>query len=395
MGPPRRYGRQFKKLILAAFSKLKGSRFSHLVLGLLLFSFPSWGQGVGLLGSTGTVLKRSQNLGNAQDIYTYALFGDLSFQTDAPAYGNPEVGLTLHYQNYSSVGIGQSASLFAFVQKRFSLAKLPGGLKLHWGIGPIGVERVFDIDENYSSQTVSSHLNLGADARLALYYSIWSKWEMEMGVSFFHASNMSMRKPNYGLNVPAFYCGLKYAISERPRIQVSAPEVRSEAAWLIYYNAASRQITYGSSLFFVHNFNVEYRRKLNSLFNLTLGASIFQEGVSNELNYYDGHYQLEEYQPFGLQHAAAGPYLGAEFFVGSLSAFAQVGYYLFHSHRAAMRRTDISPALENYINYYNRYFVFNRLGIRYQLGPNWILSLAGKTQVAKVQYLELGFGYSW
>lgn len=373
--------------------KIKSSRLV-IVPALLLFSFFASGQTVALSYGQGFVAKRSRNIGENRDIQTHFIGGDIKWPTNMPSYSSPDLGLTLHYLNYSYSGIGNSLSAFAFAEKRFRLAESPFGFKAHLGMGIIWVQEVFDIETNLSSQTVSSQLNQGYDIRLGLDYQLNNKSAVEAGVNFFHASNMGLLKPNFGLNVPGAYFRYSYQFKEvlRPITWTPASE-RSGSEWLFYYNFGLRQIIYNDPVYFVHNLNVDYSFKVNAVLNITAGASVFQEGIANELEQYDSYYNFGRYAPFSLNQVSAGPHLGAELFVGNFSAFGQLGYYLLHPHRQAMARTNVSEPLVDYVDYYNPSYFFNRIGLRYRLGEHWLVSFSGKFQLAKIQYPELGLGY--
>lgn len=361
---------------------------------MLLFSFFASGQTVSLSYGQGLVAKRSRNTGENRDIQTHFIGGDIKWPTNMPSYSSPDLGLTLHYLNYSYSGIGNSLSAFAFAEKRFRLAESPFGFKAHLGMGIIWVQEVFDIETNLSSQTVSSQLNQGYDIRLGMDYQLNPKSSLELGLNFFHASNMGLLKPNFGLNVPGAYLRYSHHLREvkNPITWTPASE-RATTEWLLYYNMGFRQIIYDDPVYFVHNLNVEFSFQANSVLNVTAGISVFQEGIANELEQYDAHYDFGLYSPFSLEQVSMGPYLGGELFVGDFSAFGQLGYYFFHPHRKALARDDVSEQLVDYTDYYNPSYFFNRIGLRYRLGEHWLLSFSGKFQLTKIQYPELGFGY--
>lgn len=373
--------------------KIKSSRLA-IVPALLLFSFFASGQTLALSYGQGFVAKRSRNIGENRDIQTHFIGGDIKWPTNMPSYSSPDLGLTLHYLNYSYPGIGNSLSAFAFAEKRFRFAESPFGLKAHLGMGIIWVQEVFDIETNLSSQTVSSQLNQGYDIRLGVDYQLNLKSSLELGYNFFHASNMGLLKPNFGLNVPGAYLRYTHRLREvKNPITWTLASERAPFEWLLYYNMGFRQIIYDDPVYFVHNLNVEFSFKANAVLNVTAGASVFQEGIANELEQYDAHYDFGLYSPFSLEQVSMGPYLGGELFVGDFSAFGQLGYYLFHPHRKALARDDVSKQLVDYTDYYNPSYFFNRIGLRYRAGKHWLFSFSGKFQLTKIQYPELGFGY--
>ena len=48
-------------------------------------------------------------------------------------------------------------------------------------------------------------------------------------------------------------------------------------------------------------------------------------------------------------------------------------------------------------SYYNpnEHYIYNRIGYRYRLRSGLVISLIGKTQLFKIQFTELGIGYSF
>lgn len=122
----------------------------------------------------------------------------------------PLFGASLLYYNLGEKNVlGQAVGIFPHITVYF---KKYDKLDFHFqlGSGIAYLSEHFDPVTNTQNNAVSSHFNNITAFKVGLNYKVHHNWSLLAGASFTHFSNGSAHLPNFGINIPATYLGLKY-----------------------------------------------------------------------------------------------------------------------------------------------------------------------------------------
>jgi hypothetical protein len=351
----------------------------------------------------GTVLRHTSDIEALGDVSVNSLYLDLGLPTQgrfawSEYYGNPYLGFSLIANKYSSSAIGSSISAIAYLENQKALFNSNVYAYYHIGFGLGYVENVFDIETNFNNQVVGTHLNAVTEMRIGLGYKLTNAWLIRAGGYFFHASNMGFKKPNYGINLPSLGASVQYVFpNSAKRKAVDKKQATSKNRELILeLNVGTRQIAYDDPYLLVGNLIVDQQWRLSDFFKLGIGLAIIDDGLQFEHKKYMQRLEPDGYQEIAYEQSlSGGTHVAMELLFGKLSIVGSLGYYVWHPYRAFREDPTTTAAYETYMDYTNATYTYSRLGFRYRLTPNWLLSITGKTQLAKVQFMQLGVGRSF
>ncbi|MGB0176509.1 MAG: acyloxyacyl hydrolase [Owenweeksia sp.] len=354
--------------------------------------------------ATGEVKRRSNTQTDFPDLgrITYnSLYADLGMEAAsgfswADAFDNPKTGLTLLGSSYSSPSIDYVIGLLAFISNEYSLFGTSLSWYYHAGWGITYTGNTFDIETNYSNETVSTNLNASTDVRTGLSLRISENWRIRAGGALFHSSNVGVKKPNYGINQYNLMLGVNYQFrKDGPPLDVNERPM-PEQEFLLMGHIAPRQVAYNDPYLLVGDLNFEYNRLLNRAIRAGVGMTLMEDGIAYEHKKYFKPVEGESYKPLGFAESLSfGTHLNLELVFNGLSLVGQVGYYWRHPYRSIKESPDLPEAYANYMEYTNEKYIYNRIGYRYRFKSGLIISLIGKTQLLKIQFTELGVGYSF
>lgn len=318
-----------------------------------------------------------------------------SYFSWAKAYNNPIIGVSVLGSYYSDPSINYGVSVLGFLSNRYVLYNSPLFFHYHTGLGLSYIGNVFDIKDNYTNESVSTHLNAIMDLRAGIGLKILTNWNFFTSVNLLHSSNMGFRKPNYGINLIDWSAGLSYEWNIQKEVVRADRHDLPNQELLITGHVGTRQIAYQDPYLLTGNINLEYNRLLTPILRGGIGGAGMEDGILYEHKKYLYNTQGESYRSLNRWQALSlGTHLNLELIFNRLSLVGQCGYYWYHPHRNLQKALSLPANYLTYIKYTNKYYVYNRLGFRYRFQSNFVVSITGKTQLFKIQFMEFGLGYS-
>lgn len=292
----------------------------------------------------------------------------------------PSWGLNLIYSDLGNPEmLGKAMALFPYLD--FPLIKgEKSGLYFRTGTGIGWIEKPFDRLENHKNIAIGSQGNVTFNFMLHGKWRLPGRWELSGGLAFDHFSNMAVRVPNLGINLPNAHIGIAKGIgkkrgSENARSSsaqdeedpatdpwrfsliggggmkgISPPDGKLFPA-LSLMGLASKRVSDKSALGIGPDLE----------WNSTLRRVISEDGSDGEE--LPSHYELR----VGIKAAYT-------LVIERLRLIGQWGYYLKNEHE------EEGP-------------FYHRFGVRYDLDQGWVLNGTLRTHFAKADHFELGFGY--
>jgi hypothetical protein len=287
--------------------------------------------------------------------------------------GYPELGIAFLYGNSGSREyIGHITALVPYIQfSLFNSTFFYGGFRV--GMGGAWVEKIFNPETDYENLIIGSHLNFCANLMALAGMHVIPRTSLDIGISFTHISNGSVKLPNYGLNPVSLSAGIKYDLHPPlTMIRETVTPIKKKWDYYLYAFAAFKEAyPLESAVYLVNVFNLEVMRDFSHTgrygggINLTYDRALSTEVVNAPTYEYDGS-QLK------LEVAL---YLAYEYVAGNLSFPIQLGYYL-----------------------YNNYIInsfYEEVGIKYRISAHWILGAALKAHFGDGDFIQWGLGYKF
>jgi hypothetical protein len=303
---------------------------------------------------------------------------DISYNTNGQKLwqqinGYPEIGLGLLYGNSGSREyIGKMGAILAFMKPAFYKSHAVN-LTGEFGIGPGWIQKPFNAQTNYKNLVIGSSLNVCIKLQAGAEIKILPKTQLEIGFSFTHFSNGSMKLPNLGLNIPAISAGLKYSFI-KPEILPKRflPPLEKKWNYYLFILAAYKQAKpLESPLCWINLMSFEMLKEFSHTgrfgggFNLTYDRALREEiPFSTTFAYDQSKLKLE-----------ASLYGSYEYVMGNFSIPFQLGVYLYNNY-------PVTALYEN-------------IGIRYRFSPHWIAGAALKAHFANGDFIQWGLGYKF
>ena len=287
-------------------------------------------------------------------------------------YRYPAVGVSymfMYLGHDDALGYAHIVSPFIAVPvvrqtKRFSSDFYAGT-----GIG--FMPKVYHPIHNSLNTAISTHLNIFIDLGLRISYQLTSNLRLNGGAHIAHFSNGSIKKPNYGLNYTLLSVGLQYGSHGTERSSNGQYNFDTETNRLLVLIAGAQKEATGFNgpKFGVTTSSIEYSHPI--------GSPLFRIGTSLDFMY-DGSNKLileENNITFGSnwELAKLGVAVNAEIILDRLSLILHFGGY-YH---------NLSRNIKDQ-------WVYQRVGLRYQLTPRLWAHLALKTHWNLADYIELG-----
>jgi hypothetical protein len=290
--------------------------------------------------------------------------------------GYPQFGAAFLYGNSGSKQyIGSVTGLVPYISLvLFSRAAIYARLRL--GVGAAWVQKVFNPETNYGNFVISTHLNVCANALATVGMRVLPRTSLELGVSFFHISNGSVRLPNLGLNPTALSAGIvvdlhgpQPSLSKDQPLQPDLPLNKKWGYYIYSFVAAKEAFPLESPVALVNVLNLEAMKDFSHTgrwgggINLTYDRALSNE-VANSVTFAFDHSksQLE-----------VGVYAAYEYVVGPISFPFQLGYYLYNNYP---------------VNAF-----YEMIGVKYRITARWILGMALKAHLGNGDFIQWGLGY--
>ncbi|NNJ55704.1 MAG: hypothetical protein HKP14_06215 [Bacteroidia bacterium] len=286
-------------------------------------------------------------------------------------YSKPTVGFGLLYYNLGQKQTGHG--LGGLVTLKFNLFQIGRtDVKFRMGAGLALLSERFDVYQNRRNQAIGSNLNGSMQFAMLFHHSFnESNHYLNYGIGISHYSNAAFRVPNLGYNIPAAF--LRYGIGLKGRPVENEGELREASKWnieaaMIY---AKKQRNFANPVDF-YNLGIQLRglNNVNPIKAWRVGIDAMLDKTYKYAN--DPTYPLDSIGFIDkLELGVAG---GFQWKVDKVDIFGELGAYVY------------KPAkLKNAL--------YQRMGVRYNLGDRIKLSGALKFHRGVADYFEMGLGY--
>jgi hypothetical protein len=282
----------------------------------------------------------------------------------------PDVGISLIHMRLSSAELGEAIGVVPYLRifnvkrNRFCFSG-SGGLGLGYLNNP------WNRTDNRKNEMIGSHLNLAVTLQSDIGYAFTKNWQFMAGFAFTHFSNAGTRKPNLGVNIPSAFMGIRYSAgvydqySDKRKTTLLKHQrelVLSAAGFTNQYDVLSPQRLAITSSIEMGFFSETGRNRWH------FGTDLFYNGELEDF------YRTEQID-YGNHHLyQLGVSGGYSRIIGKMSVYLGSGVYVLSHELPSLR-------------------VYNRVGMRYNVGDKWILNGTVKTHLFVADYFELGLGY--
>ncbi len=287
--------------------------------------------------------------------------------------GYPQIGLSLLYGNSGSREyLGKIGAALAFMKTDFFKSRSLN-MNGEFGIGPGWIQKPFNAQTNYKNLVIGSSLNVCIKLKVTADIKILPKTQLNIGFSFIHFSNGSIKLPNLGLNIPSLSAGLKYSL-HKPETPIKRPLPPLEKKWNYYLfilAAYKESKPLESPLCWVNLVSFEMLKDFSHTGRFGAGFNLTYDRALREEIPFSPTFAFDQ-SKLKLEASLYGSY---EYVMGALSIPFQLGVYLYNNY----------PVTSLYEN----------IGLRYRLSTHLIAEVALKAHFANGDFIQWGLGYKF
>lgn len=303
--------------------------------------------------------------------FNHKTFGSKYWQQ---AYNYPDWGVSAIIQDFKREELGTNIGLYGHYNFYFLNRKV----FMRIGQGIAYNTNPFDIDSNFKNIAYGSHLM--ASTYLLFQYQqrqLWKGLGVQVGLSFVHHSNGSIKAPNSGTNILGINIGLQYNLVDDERSSYIRKNPEENYAERIKYNLVFRggvnegdYINLGQYPFYV--FTAFADKRLSYKHTIQLGVEFFiSEFLKKEIEYrsisFNGRVDKD------TDYKRASVMIGHEFRIGKFAIPTQFGYYFYWPYEYESR-------------------VYSRIGVKYYITEKLFGVATVKTHAANAENIEFGLG---
>lgn len=291
-------------------------------------------------------------------------------------YANPKIGLALSYLDLGKPEIsGYAIGILPFIEfPIFQLGKVECNLKMATGLGYLS--KKWDLRTNNLNKAIGSHVNGNMRVHGVMNIPLPRNLELALGAGITHYSNGNFRMPNLGVNSLELFMGINWNKKSKiipdqakPRGLYDslkhhhfefAPMLASKMNGLIY---PKRILVWGAGLRYY------YRVSGRSQWGTGIDYNFDSEHV------YRDNPDARTQDPNLSNSSELATVLGHELLLGKFGFVSDIGVYVYRPSRL-------------------KEFMYQRLGFKYRIHPNWIVRGTIKAHFSRADYFEWGVSYS-
>lgn len=289
------------------------------------------------------------------------------------AYGYPEVGLAMTYQDMGNPVLGQAIAVYAQIrffawQRRISYG---GGTGIAYMTNP------YDPVTNFRNVAYGTPLTSATFLNLAYRQNqVFKNIGVHAGVTLIHYSNGNFKEPNTSTNSFMLHAGVHVQMDGVTRFKNNSVSYQSDK-WrlnMVLRHGWNESNVRGSGVFPFGTFSAYTDKRLSLKNSLHLGLDVMYTAFLKE--YRD--YLVNSFSSSDLEGSESlwriGAFVGHELHFGKTSIITQIGYYL---------KDEIKYGASWY----------NRIGLQHRCNKKLFLSLSLKSHAASAEGLSIGVGY--
>ena len=275
-------------------------------------------------------------------------------------YNYPSYGFTINYSNPGNkTDIGNIICSYGFVSLPLNNKINPIHLKIGLGLG--WVEKTFDLESNFQSLAISTHLNANVQLKIERSFQLKNRHYFKGAILFNHLSNGSFQTPNLGLNITqlqlSYSLGLKKQIADSTVLKISIFKKHN----LTIYNSSAFKENQTPTLkkYYINETCIQHQYRLG-----------FKSGV---ISGFDILYN-PSLEDFTNKRSQFGLFIGHLLHLDKLKIGLLMGTYLYNKKN-------------------NSETFYHKLFTEYEFSNKIVGRLSLKSHWAKADFFSLGIGY--
>lgn len=289
----------------------------------------------------------------------------------------PLAGVSLTYIDHDNVDTGSSLAIGGFLQPTIAT----------WGkhqlsnrvtFGMAYVENPFDPVNNQIQKAIGSNVNYYGEAQLLYTYQLSEIIGVNAQTGITHISNAARKLPNAGLNIVFAGAGINYRISEHSSQvfgkfnQRNLPYQLGELKHMLIFSAGARSVrALDYAVFPAFGLSHLSALRYSALGSWTMGLDVdYNRGYISERRLINQNSNGEN--PF--YSFRPGVSAGHQLHMNRLSLLTQFAAYVIRPHA-------------------NHNYFYQRYGLHYQIGENWLVAAALRAHGGRADYMEWSLGY--
>lgn len=270
--------------------------------------------------------------------------------------------------------MGTTQALFPYINFNY-VRKHRLSVNFRLGLGLGRIEKPFNRLTNHANLAIGSkfnaYINIGQDLKIKLN----NRSAFTFGIHLHHQSNGAYKVPNLGINLATVATGYTYYFNDLPK-QISTKKDTSKFKSLNEFS-----ITAGGFVKEIYPIlgpkypifvaSINGFRRFSEKAKWGIGIDFMHNTAIREYNKVDSNKENDN-----VAISQIGTTLSYEVIISKVSFPLQLGYYAFSKYK------DDGP-------------IYQRIGVRYNVYKNLMISLMLKTHYAKAEYSEWGIGYKF
>ena len=242
-------------------------------------------------------------------------------------YRYPQVGYSLYYFAFDPAKpVGNALALLVHAGKKFYKTKRT---TLQWrlGFGTAYVEKRYDFENNFKNIAISQAMNFTLNGQLNFNYQLSQKVNFNLGLGLTHISNGSLKKPNFGINLPTMHAGVGVNIAKGDneyKKDSVVPFKRKTYIHISPFMGLKETYPVNGPRYFLGGMNAYIERRMNRKSGLNVGLD-FSYDNSKKIQIVNDSLNLKN---VFLDRTQAAIIAGHELYINRLSLITQMGVYL-------------------------------------------------------------------
>ena len=353
---------------------------------------------------------------------------DLGFALQVLDLGNPEItGQIISLYPYINIPMVNSEKIRFNAKMGMGAAFATKPCDLEAAIADPRAIKQKAADYNFA---IGGVFNFAVSAGLNIEVPVHKNVSLTADVMYNHISSASTSQPNSGFNMFNGYLGLKYLINEEllaplketetPNSSLLTPNSFKRWSGEVILSGGVKKLYYKDDKYWgTASLNLEGYYHTCRQHRIGLGLDLFYDGAYAQTVAQDAsgkYYWTKENTQFGRTFTPnnnfenklrLGLNIANELTIGKVGIFLHVGLYLYDPVKNMEPGGEILEALnkgetpkkkglfyaydidkEDGWNYF-------RLGVKYHFTKDFLVNLSFKTHLQKVEFFELGLGYSF
>jgi hypothetical protein len=287
-------------------------------------------------------------------------------------YRYPQVGYSLIYYAFDrDKPIGNALALFLHAGKKFYKTKRTN-LQWRLGYGIAYVEKRFDAEENYKNLLISQRISFTINGQLNFNVRISPRWSLNTGIGLFHISNGSLKRPNFGINLPSIHAGVGFNIvqgDEQFKRDSLASFKRRTYFHISPFAGLKEVYPVNGPKYFLGGINAVIERRVNRKSGLQAGLDFsYDHSKKSEIEFFNKNISNNF-----IHRSQMGILVGHELYLQRLSLLTQMGVYVYDP-------TRLNKAM------------YQKVGVKYYLSDKIFINMVMKLHLGIADWLEWGGG---